>query len=183
METNHDSVVIEEPKEKIAEKISEEILEMPVGALMESVAVAQEMASGEEERIEQVELNDPDLLREIAEIPDRLAFKIGEVADILGVKSYVLRYWESEFEELKPRKSNHNQRMYTRNDVKTVLMIKKLLYRDRFSIEGARKALRRLRSEVKKETTRHVLTERYDKALERMHGLSADIQDLRQLFR
>ncbi len=79
---------------------------------------------------------DPELEAELAKIPDKLAFKIGEVADILGVKAYVLRYWETEFDVLKPKKSKHGQRMYERRDVENLLLIRKLLYRDRFSIEG-----------------------------------------------
>ena len=63
----------------------------------------------------QVEV-DPELQGELSQIPDKLAFKIGEVADLLGVKAYVLRYWETEFDILKPKKSKHGQRMYERRD-------------------------------------------------------------------
>src|SRR5688572_26456647 len=90
---------------------------------------------------------DPELERDLGRIPDKMAFQIGEVAELLDVKPYVLRYWETEFEQLKPKKSKHNQRMYERRDVETLMLIKKLLYRDRFSIEGARTALKRLRKE------------------------------------
>jgi DNA-binding transcriptional MerR regulator len=90
---------------------------------------------------------DPQLQAELARIPDKLAFKIGEVADLLEVKAYVLRYWETEFEILKPKKSKHNQRMYERRDVENLMLIKKLLYRDRFSIEGARSALKKLKKD------------------------------------
>lgn len=97
--------------------------------------------------IESPMLLDKDLLDEITNIPDKMAFKIGDVAQVSGVKTYVLRYWESEFDELKPKKSKHNQRMYTKKDVENVLIIKKLLYRDRFSIDGARAALKRLKKD------------------------------------
>lgn len=100
---------------------------------------------------EQALFVDETLKKDLSEIPDKMAFKIGEVADLLDIKTYVLRYWETEFDALKPKKSNHNQRMYTRKDVETALFIKKLLYRDRFSIEGARKALRKVKTEVKTE--------------------------------
>lgn len=90
---------------------------------------------------------DDQLEAELKRIPDKLAFKIGEVADLVGVKAYVLRYWETEFEALSPKKSKNNQRMYERKDVETLLMIKKLLYRDRFSIEGARAALKRMKKQ------------------------------------
>lgn len=88
----------------------------------------------------------------IKNIPDKMAFKIGEAADYVGVKQYVLRYWESEFDILKPKKSKNGQRMYTRKDVETALLIKKLLHEDRFSIEGAQTALRKLRKQVKEES-------------------------------
>jgi DNA-binding transcriptional MerR regulator len=78
-------------------------------------------------------------------IPDRLYFKIGDVADLLGVKPYVLRYWESEFPMISPQKSNSGQRVYRRSDVETVVMIKTLLYDERYSIEGARKRIKELR--------------------------------------
>src|ERR1700730_8061228 len=91
------------------------------------------------------------------QIPDRLYFRIGDVADILGIKPYVLRYWESEFPMIAPQKSNTGQRVYRRSDVETVIMIKTLLYSERYSIEGARKRIRELRKEgelknFKKET-------------------------------
>lgn len=75
-------------------------------------------------------------------VPDKMAFKIGEVSEMLGLKNHVLRYWESEFPGLKPKKSNHNQRMYTIKEIEILLMVRKFLYVDKFSISGARKALR-----------------------------------------
>lgn len=75
------------------------------------------------------------------EIPEKLYFKIGEVSRLAGVKPYVLRYWESEFPSLGPKKSGTNQRQYRRKDVELVLEIKRLLYEKRFTIEGARKFL------------------------------------------
>lgn len=89
------------------------------------------------------------LQTKLENIPDKMGFKIGEAADYIGVKQYVLRYWETEFDILKPKKSKNGQRMYTKKDVETALMIKKLLYDDRFSIEGARTALKKLRKQVK----------------------------------
>lgn len=88
----------------------------------------------------------------LTNIPDKMGFKIGEAADYVGVKQYVLRYWESEFEILRPKKSKNGQRMYTKKDVETALMIKKLLHDDRFSIEGARSALKQLRKQVREKS-------------------------------
>lgn len=74
-------------------------------------------------------------------IPDKLYFRIGEVSQLVGVEAYVLRYWESEFPGLSPRKSSSGQRMFRRKDVELLLRIKHLLYGQKFTIEGARKAL------------------------------------------
>ena len=75
------------------------------------------------------------------EIPDKLYFRIGEVSRLAGIKPYVLRFWESEFHGLGPKKSGTGHRLYRRKDVETVLEIKRLLYDKRFTIEGARKIL------------------------------------------
>jgi len=77
-------------------------------------------------------------------IPDKLYFKIGEVADIVGVKPYVLRYWETEFPEIAPSKSKSKQRLYKRKEVEQILYIRELLYEEKFTIEGARKQLKSL---------------------------------------
>ena len=74
-------------------------------------------------------------------IPDKLFFRIGEVSQLVGVEAYVLRYWESEFPGLSPKKSSSGQRMFRRKDVELLLNIKHLLYDRKFTIEGARKAL------------------------------------------
>jgi DNA-binding transcriptional MerR regulator len=75
------------------------------------------------------------------EIPDKLYFKIGEVSELLGVEPYVLRYWETEFAVLSPKKSGTGHRLYRRKDVELLLRIKHLLYEKRFTIEGARQSL------------------------------------------
>ncbi len=74
-------------------------------------------------------------------IPDKLYFRIGEVSEIVQTKPYVLRYWETEFPTLKPVKSRSGHRLYRRQDVETLLEIKRLLYEKGFTIEGARKEL------------------------------------------
>ncbi|HLW75644.1 MAG TPA: MerR family transcriptional regulator, partial [Bryobacteraceae bacterium] len=73
--------------------------------------------------------------------PDKLYFRIGEVARLAGIKPYVLRFWETEFPTLGPRKSGTGHRLYRRKDVELVLEIKRLLYEKRFTIEGARKSM------------------------------------------
>ena len=75
-------------------------------------------------------------------IPDKLYFRIGEVASLCRLPAYVLRFWETEFPQLKPVKSSTGQRMYRKRDVESVVRIKKLLYEDGFTIAGARVQLR-----------------------------------------
>jgi DNA-binding transcriptional MerR regulator len=74
-------------------------------------------------------------------IPDKLYFRIGEVSKLTHTKAYVLRYWETEFPMLRPTKSSTGHRLYRRRDVETVLEIRRLLYTQGFTIEGARKKL------------------------------------------
>jgi DNA-binding transcriptional MerR regulator len=75
-------------------------------------------------------------------IPDKLYFRIGEVASLCRLPAYVLRFWETEFPQLKPVKSSTGQRMYRQRDVENVLRIKKLLYDEGFTIAGARAHLK-----------------------------------------
>ncbi|HVV52945.1 MAG TPA: MerR family transcriptional regulator [Polyangia bacterium] len=75
-------------------------------------------------------------------IPDKPYFKIGEVARLVGVKPYVLRYWETEFKSLRLQKTRSQQRLYKRRDVELLLKIRHLLYDKRYTIEGARTRLR-----------------------------------------
>lgn len=96
----------------------------------------------------------------MAAIPDKLFFRIGEVSQLVGVKEYVLRYWESEFPGLSPRKSSSGQRMFRRKDVELLLRIKHLLYDQKFTIEGARKALQdKSKSAPARETKRSAQAE------------------------
>lgn len=157
-----------------------EVLSLESAMVVEDESIS-ELAPGTREfSDEDYQIEDEVLLGEIKAIPDKLAFKIGEVADLLGIKQYVLRYWEGEFEALKPKKSAHNQRMYSRRDVETAFMIKKLLYRDRFSIEGARKALRSLKKKVKNERTWESSLHKFQDAKQNLLTLADDIARLRE---
>src|SRR5580765_5095046 len=86
-------------------------------------------------------------------IPDKLYFRIGEVATLCRLPAYVLRFWESEFPQLKPVKSSTGQRMYRRKDVESVLRIKGLLYEQGFTIAGARQLMRDEIKDGKKQNT------------------------------
>src|SRR6266436_9824269 len=85
--------------------------------------------------------HDDTIVGSAQEIPDKLYFRIGDVARLAGIKPYVLRFWESEFPSLGPKKSGTGHRLYRRKDVQLVLEIKRLLYEKRYTIEGARKSM------------------------------------------
>lgn len=76
------------------------------------------------------------------ELPNKKYFKIGETSSLLGVKPHVLRYWESEFPQIRPFKSRTGQRLYKHSDLEALARIQKLLYKERFTIAGAKQALR-----------------------------------------
>ena len=79
----------------------------------------------------------------------KLYYSIGEVSKITDLKQYVLRYWETEFKQLNPNKNKAGNRTYRQKDIDTILKIKNLLYREKFTIEGARKMLSQPSKEVK----------------------------------
>lgn len=126
---------------------------------------------------------DSELESELSRIPDKLAFKIGEVAELLNVKPYVLRYWETEFEILKPKKSKHNQRMYEHRDVENLLLIRKLLYRDRFSIEGARAALKKLKKDNVRVKQIKTINDHVEEAKDRIVDMIDEIAQIRLLVK
>jgi DNA-binding transcriptional MerR regulator len=128
-------------------------------------------------------LVDDKLLQEISQIPDKMAFKIGDVSELLDIKQYVLRYWESEFDILKPKKASNNQRMYTKKDVENAFLIRKLLHRDRFSIEGARQVFRDFKQVVRREKDISQAAVRFDGALQRLQEIVSDLKKLRSLLK
>ena len=81
------------------------------------------------------------IAEQIQKLPCRLNFKIGEVSEILSTSNHVLRYWEKEYPSLKPQKFTNNQRLYTRKDISTLMLIKALLYKEKFSTQGLKKHL------------------------------------------
>jgi len=113
-------------------------------------------------------------------IPDKLFFRIGEVADVTGVPPYVLRYWESEFKLLRPRKNHAGQRVYRKNDVQMVLRIKTLLYEDRLTLEGAKK---RLQQEARTRNQQLELPAPDPQTLAALRDIRARLEAMRQLLR
>lgn len=108
------------------------------------------------------------------ELPDKLFFKIGETAELVGVEAHVLRYWEAEF-RMRPQRSPSGQRLYRRKDVARFLRIKKLLHEQGFTIAGARKALH-----GGAEPEAPTEDERVHEVLERVRALRRRVQEFRQ---
>jgi len=131
-------------------------------------------------------LIDDKLLKEISEIPNKFGFKIGDVADLLGIKQYVLRYWEQEFKLLNPKKAANNQRLYTKKDVENAFLIRKLLHRDKFSIEGARQTLKdvkfALKTEIKKENDFKSVIQKIDFVQVQIKNFVDDIKEAKKMF-
>jgi DNA-binding transcriptional MerR regulator len=111
-------------------------------------------------------------------LPEKIYFKIGEVSEIVGVEPYVLRYWETEFELLKPSKAPSKHRLYKKRDVELLLDIKRLLYTEGFTIEGARKKLKETKKEEKNQLKLPLLEQKYKSALVK---LKKELESLRRL--
>lgn len=92
-------------------------------------------------------------------LPDKLYFRIGEVSTIAGLPPHVLRFWESEFSQIRPKRTPSGQRIYTKNDVAIILNVKNLLYDQKYTIPGARRYLSAQSGKVKEKPSQKVLTE------------------------
>lgn len=92
-------------------------------------------------------------------IPDRMFYRIKDVCSITGLKPHVLRYWEQEFKDIRPVKSSRGQRLYKKKDLDVILMIKKLLYEQRYTIDGAKKYMTSKKNMLVLEQIRDELTE------------------------
>jgi len=112
-------------------------------------------------------------------LPEKIYFKIGEVSEIVGVEPYVLRYWETEFDLLKPSKAPSKHRLYKKRDVELLLDIKRLLYTEGFTIEGARKKLREVKKEEKDQLKLPLADQKYKSALIKVRK---DLEALRKLI-
>ena len=112
-----------------------------------------------------------------SEMPEKLFFRIGEVAELVGVESHVLRYWESEF-KIRPQRSSAGQRLYRRQEVQRFLRVRQLLHEEGYTIAGARKALAEAAGEVPPKPTVGVEMDALRDALKRVRQLRADIRQL-----
>ncbi|MGB9711466.1 MAG: MerR family transcriptional regulator [Thermodesulfovibrio sp.] len=86
------------------------------------------------------------------QLPFKFFYKIGETSRIVGVEPYVLRYWETEFPFLKPKKTKTGQRLYTKKEIEMLFLIKKMLYEERFTVEGVRQKLGKMYRQASNET-------------------------------
>jgi DNA-binding transcriptional MerR regulator len=121
---------------------------------------------------------------ESQEIPNKLYFRIGEVSRLAGIKPHVLRFWETEFAGIGPKKSGTGQRLYRRKDVELVLEIKRLLYEKRFTIEGARKFLEdQARNSASTQPADHLAGRSQSELFqEPIHGLDEVKKELRAIL-
>ena len=114
-----------------------------------------------------------------ARVQKRLYYKIGEACKALDIQPYVLRYWETEFDLLKPSKAPSKHRLYKKRDVELLLEIKRLLYSEGFTIEGARKKLKEAKKEEKDQLKLPLSEQKYKSALVK---LKKDLESLRRLL-
>src|SRR3970040_2561552 len=114
-----------------------------------------------------------------ARLPDKIYFKIGEVSEIVGVEPYVLRYWETEFDVLKPSKAPSRHRLYKKRDVELLLDIKRLLYTEGFTIKGARKKLKETKKEEKSQLKLPLTDHKYRNALVK---IKRELKKLRKIL-
>jgi DNA-binding transcriptional MerR regulator len=112
-------------------------------------------------------------------VPEKIFFKIGEASRIIGVKPFVLRYWETEFDILKPGKAPSRHRLYKKRDVELLLEIKRLLYQEGYTIEGAKKKLKENKKEKRKQLKLLLPDSKYRNTLTR---LKRDLESLRKII-
>ena len=111
-------------------------------------------------------------------IPNKAYFRIGEVSRILGVEPYVVRFWESEFRSVRPERTSSAQRVYRRKDVEELLLIKKLLYEERFTIDGAKRQLTRMKKRREKPADLFTMDDR-----ERLAEVKKGLEEIRDKMR
>ncbi|MCG6533509.1 MAG: MerR family transcriptional regulator [Syntrophales bacterium LBB04] len=113
-------------------------------------------------------------------IPEKSYFRIGEVSKILGVAPYVIRYWESEFKSVRPMRARSDQRLYRRTDVEELILIKELLYNEKFTINGANKRLREMKKQGAVDGNQGTAAENEQKLLAQ---IKRGLQEIRDIIR
>ncbi|MBN2355980.1 MerR family transcriptional regulator [candidate division KSB1 bacterium] len=108
----------------------------------------------------------------------RLYYSISEVSRITGIKPYVLRYWETEFKELRPAKNRAGNRVYRKSDIRLLFAIKRLLYEKKFTIEGARQKLHEMRREKMSEESASLDAERINKIIDELRTILQELLEI-----
>ena len=111
-------------------------------------------------------------------IPDKLFFKIGEVAKLTGVEQHVLRYWEDEFDALQPKKNKSGQRLYEKKNIELIFKIKRLLYLERYTIVGAKQKMR----ESKRKNSQLSLGFDRESFLDQKRDIISDLESILEFF-
>ena len=111
-------------------------------------------------------------------IPDKLFFKIGEVAKLTGVEQHVLRYWEDEFDALQPKKNKSGQRLYEKKNIELIFKIKRLLYLERYTIVGAKQKMR----ESKRKNSQLSLGFDRESFLDQKRDIIYDLESILEFF-
>ena len=141
------------------------------------------MATGLQGGTVTMRATDPAENSETPKIPDKLYFRIGEVSRVSGVKQHVLRYWETEFSGISPKKSGSGHRLYRRKDVELILEIKGLLYEERFTIEGARKYLQQKSKRIStKKTDGSGQDQLFDSPTAALDAMRKELREILQLL-
>jgi DNA-binding transcriptional MerR regulator len=111
-------------------------------------------------------------------LPPKLYFRIGEVAELVGVEPHVLRYWEREFRSIRPTKSAKGQRVYSRRDVENLMRVRELLYREGFTIAGAKKKLQRTGVEPEEPSSASLSSDEASRTREQLCAMKSEIEAL-----
>ena len=122
----------------------------------------------------------PPVAVENGHLPDKLFYKIGEVSKLMGIPAYILRYWETEFGVLQPKKSRSGQRLYRKKDIETLLQIKQLLYRDGFTIAGAKA---KFRAPMKKQNGSQTRNQRKEEILRSLQIIREELEKVASILR
>ena len=121
-----------------------------------------------------------DVQSEFSLLPDKMNFKIGEAARLLGIKPHILRYWEEEFKLLKPRKFVNNQRLYFKKDMEILILIKSLLYNHNLSVKGVRKHLSKYYHELNSQKSQPPQTKQTSETTEKLKNLIEEIHEIKK---
>lgn len=114
--------------------------------------------------------------------PDKRYYRIGEVSKITSTKPHVLRYWESEFNIFKPQKTRSKHRLYKKKDIELIFEIKRLLYDERFTLEGAKKKLKALKLQQKAEVKQAGLDFSESDAINALQHVENELKEIRSIL-